>query len=92
VDGPGGAVGVLLDEDGALLDPVLELLAVLEEAVEHVLVAEALQLGAVVVPPLSQLLGLKANMLSPKQSKQRLRKSKRYFSKYITVLYSTILH
>jgi hypothetical protein len=48
--------------------------------VEHVLVAEALQLGAVVVPPLSQLLGLKANMLSPKQSKQRLRKSKRYFS------------
>lgn len=91
VDGPGGAVGVLLDEDGALLDPVLELLAV-EEAVEHVLVAEALQLGAVVVPPLSQLLGLKANMLSPKQSKQRLRKSKRYFSQYITVLYSTILH
>jgi hypothetical protein len=33
-----------------------------EEAVEHVLVAEALQLGAVVVPPLSQLLGLKANI------------------------------
>jgi hypothetical protein len=92
VDGPGGAVGVLLDEDGALLDPVLELLAVLEEAVEHVLVAEALQLGAVVVPPLSQLLGLKANMLSPKQSKQRLRKSKRYFSTYITVLYGTILN
>ena len=86
VDGPGGAVGVLLDEDGALLDPVLE------EAVEHVLVAEALQLGAVVVPPLSQLLGLKANMLSPKQSKQRLRKSKRYFSTYITVLYGTILN
>ncbi len=39
----------------------------LEEGVEHVLVAEALQLGqrlsAVVVPPLSQLLGLKPNML-----------------------------
>jgi hypothetical protein len=37
--------------------------------VEHVLVAEALQLGAVVDPPLSQLLGLKANMLSPKTIK-----------------------
>jgi hypothetical protein len=33
-----------------------------EEAVEHVLVAEALQLGAVVVPPLSQLLGLRVNI------------------------------
>ena len=58
----GGGIGVLLDEDVPLLDPVLELLAVLEEGVEHVLVAEALQpgqrLGAVVVPPLSQLLGL----------------------------------
>jgi hypothetical protein len=28
-----------LDKDGALLDPVLELLAVLEEGVKHVLVA-----------------------------------------------------
>ena len=62
----GGVIGVLLDEDVPLLDPVLELLAVLEEGVEHVLVAEALQpgqrLGAVVVPSLGQLLGLKACM------------------------------
>jgi hypothetical protein len=79
VDGPGGAVGVLLDEDGALLDPVLELLTVLEEGVEHVLVAEALQVGAVVDPPLSQLLGLKANMLLPKTIKAASQKIEKIF-------------
>ena len=52
-------VCVLLHEDVSLLDPVLELLAVLEEAVEHELVPDPLQclhrLRPVTVPPLRHL-------------------------------------
>ena len=67
VDGLGRAVGVLLHQHILLLDPVVKLLAVLQELVEQQLVLQLLQLGqgqlVVDVPPLGDVVGLLGDLV-----------------------------